>query len=126
AGILATVFGEAFDQGLKGISQDELTIGVEKILGSSLTLGLKATYRRLANAIEDRCDLDYNQPETNYSACGFVNPGSSGAMASGNIPGPDGYDAPFQVFTDTIPATPPAPRCYRGIELMWRDDVRQP
>jgi Carboxypeptidase regulatory-like domain/TonB-dependent Receptor Plug Domain len=119
----AGAFGNVVDQNLKGVSQDELTIGVETLLGSSLTLGLKATYRRLANAIEDRCDLDYNRPETNYSGCGSVNPGSSGAIASGNIPGWNGLDDGFQTYTDTIPATPPARRVYRGIELTARKDI---
>jgi hypothetical protein len=115
--------GPPVDPNLKGISQDELTIGVERLIGPSLTVGLKGTYRRLANAIEDRCDLDYNRPETNYSGCGIVNPGSSGAIASGNIPGWNGYDYGFQVFTDTIPATPPARRVYRGIELSARENL---
>jgi carboxypeptidase family protein/TonB-dependent receptor-like protein len=116
-------FGDPVDRNLKGISQDELTVGMERLLGSSLTIGLKGTYRRLANAIEDRCDLDYNRPETNYSGCGLVNPGSNGAIASGNIPGWTGLDPPFQEFTDTIPATPPARRLYRGIELTARKTI---
>src|SRR5262249_45854651 len=111
------------DPGLKGISQDELTIGVEKLLGTSFTLGLKATYRRLANAIEDRCDLDWNRPETNYAGCGITNPGSSGAIASGNIPGFNGLDEEFWEFTDTAPPTPAARRIYRGIELSARKDL---
>src|SRR5262249_6530062 len=75
AGISEGDYRTPVDPGLKGISQDELTIGVEKLLGTSFTLGLKATYRRLANTIEDRCDLDWNRPETNYSGCGITNPG---------------------------------------------------
>ena len=53
--------GDPVDPGLKGIFQDELTLGVEKLFGSSLTLGLKGTYRRLGEAIEDRCDLDFSR-----------------------------------------------------------------
>ena len=56
--------GEPVDAGLHGIYQDEYTIGVERLLDPTFTLGLKATYRRLGNAIEDRCDLDYNSPES--------------------------------------------------------------
>src|SRR5262249_15233023 len=69
---------------------------------------------------EDRCDLDYNRPETNYSGCGIANPGSNGTIASGNIPGHAGLDGDFDRYTETIPAMPPTRRIYRGIELVAR------
>ncbi len=79
-------FGEPSDPGIKGIAQDELTLGVEKTLsGGTLTLGLKGTYRSLANAIEDRCDLDYNAADNDYSTCGLMNPGSDGRFAHGDF-----------------------------------------
>ena len=111
---------EPVDSGLKGISQDELTLGVEKVLASSFSVGFKGTYRRLANAIEDRCDLDYNSPETSFSGCGIVNPGSNGRFARGAVPGCNWLDGDFNQCTDTIPATPPARRIYRGIEVLAR------
>jgi len=111
---------EPVDPGLKGISQDELTLGVEKALGSSFSVGVKGTYRRLANAIEDRCDLDYNSPETNFNGCGIVNPGSNGRFARGDVPGCNWLDGDFNQCTDTIPATPSARRVYRGIEILAR------
>ncbi len=117
-------FGDPVDAGLRGIYQDEYTVGVERTLGSDLSLGIKATYRRLGNAIEDRCDLDYNRPETNYSSCGVMNPGSGGKIARGDIPGCNGLFSAesFDSYqcTDTIPPTPPARRLYRGIELLGR------
>ena len=79
-------FGEPVDAGLKGISQDELTLGVEKTLGGTLSLGLKATYRSPASAIEDRCDLDYNSPESNGSTCAIMNPGSDGPIRPRRLP----------------------------------------
>ena len=60
--------------------QDELTVGIERLLGPTLTVGLKGTYRTLRNVLEDRCDLDYNSPETDFSLCGLMNPGSSGEI----------------------------------------------
>ena len=49
---------------MRGIYQDELTIGVERLLDPTFSVGLRATYRRLDSAIEDRCDAD------NYSESG--------------------------------------------------------
>ena len=106
------------DKGIRAMSQDELTVGVERLLDPTLTVGLKGTYRRLNDVIEDRCDL-YPTPETDFSSCGIMNPGSSGTIAQGNLPGCDGVSQ----CTPTIPATPPASRIYRGIEFMVRKVV---
>ena len=107
------------DAGLEGIYQDELSLGLERQLDPTLSVGLTATYRRLGNAIEDRCDLDGEREETNYNTCAIVNPGSDGRIARGDIPWCTGLDDDHQCF-DSGPATPPARRVYRGIELIAR------
>ena len=104
---------------------DELTVGVERLLMPTLTVGVKGTYRSLGSTLEDRCDFDYNSPETNYSSCAIINPGSNGKFASGDVPTCDGlYDAPegSQCFP-TGPASPAVKRYYRGIELFARQSV---
>ena len=126
--------GEPVDTGLKGISQDELTFGVEKTLaGGTLSFELKATYRNLANAIEDRCDLDYVAPESKGSTCALMNPGSNGRFARGDFHYCTGLDdfnnCTFDPETDTLlsPATPmpEARRIYRGIEILARKAFSQ-
>ena len=81
------------DTGFKGIYQDEYTIGLERLLSPTFSVGVKATYRRLGSAIEDRCDLDYTRPETNFNSCAIMNPGSNGRFARGDVPGCNGLDA---------------------------------
>jgi hypothetical protein len=98
-------------------------VGVERILAPGFSVALKGTYRRLGRVIEDRCDLDYSRPETNYNTCGIMNPGSKGPIAHGDIPGCNGLDDEYYECTDTIPATPAARRLYRGIEVMARKSV---
>jgi hypothetical protein len=120
------VFGEPVDAGMKGISQEELTLGVEKTLeGGTLSLGLKATYRTLSSAIEDRCDLDYSAPENNSSTCAMMNPGSNGPIARGDFHYCTGLDAEFNNCNTRVslygaPPIPKAKRIYRGIELLLR------
>ena len=91
----------------------------------TLTVGLKGTYRALNSTLEDRCDFDYTSPETNYSGCALINPGSNGKFASGDVPTCDGlYDAPegSQCFPRG-PASPEVKRIYRGLELFARQTV---
>ncbi len=116
-------FAEPLDPDVKGISQDELTLGVENVVGGSLSLGFKATYRRLGNAIEDRCDLDPERPETEFNQCALMNPGSNGRVARGDVPGCNWLDGDFLECSDTIPAAPPARRVYRGVELLARKSL---
>lgn len=118
-------FGTPVDEGLKGIYQDEYTAGAERLLSPTLSVGIEATYRRLGNVIEDRCDLDVDRPETSYSYCGLMNPGSNGRIARGNIPGCNGLDGDFYECFDTIPPVPPARRLYRGIEVLVRKSVSE-
>jgi len=118
-------FSEPVDSGLKGIYQDEYTLGVERLLDPSFSVALKATYRSLGRAIEDRCDLDYNRPETGFNSCGIMNPGSGGQIARGDIPGCNGLEDVFLECTETIPPTPQARRLYRGIEILARKSVSE-
>lgn len=117
------------DQGLHAIYQDELTLGVEKALGS-LTVALKATYRRLGNAIEDRCDLDNVQNDG--SACAVLNPGSSDPYSRGDFYSCTALDAPYDNCTGDpstdvpvygAPPVPHARRLYRGIEVLARQSI---
>ncbi len=76
-------FGMPVDAGLKNYSQDELTVGVEKLLNPSWTLGLKGTYRSLHNAMEDRCDFDYTRRH-GLQPLLLINPGSDAKFAQGD------------------------------------------
>jgi hypothetical protein len=120
----AGAYGHLVDPNMRGWYQDEATLGVERLITPTLTVGLKGTYRKLRNVIEDRCDLDYNSPETDYTFCGLVNPGSSEPIASGNIPTCNGLDYPYyECGIDPGPASPSVSRIYRGIELMARQQI---
>jgi len=112
--------GGQVDRGLKAIYQDEWTLGVERLLDSTFSVGVKGTYRRLGRAIEDRCDLDFTQRENNFSGCAFVNLGSDGRYARGDFVGCNGLDDPFYRCQQGAPPTPDARRVYRGIELLAR------
>jgi hypothetical protein len=122
--------GEPVDTGLRGISLDELSIGIEKLIGGSLTLGLKATYRRLNHAIEDRCDLDYTAPENNGNTCALTDGGSTGRYARGDFHYCQGLDYPLDNCNTLMPyplygaaPMPVARRIYRGVELMARHSL---
>ena len=111
------------DENLKGGFQDELTVGIEKLLGPTFVVTLKGTYRRLGRVIEDRCDLDHERPETSFSQCAIVNPGSNGRFARGQVPGCIYLDDPFTECGETIPATPRARRLFRGVEVSSRKSI---
>ena len=114
-------FTEPVDNNLKGIYQDEYTIGVEHLLDPTLSVGLKGTYRTLGRAIEDRCDLDYTSAINNFNSCGIMNPGSGELYASGNFPGCSGLDGePHPCEFASVPAVGEAKRIYRGIEVTGR------
>jgi hypothetical protein len=120
--------GMPVDANLNGFSQDELTVGVERLLSPTLTLGLKGTYRSLRNAIEDRCDFDYNSADTDYSVCALINPGSEEKFAHADVPTCSRLDQFDNCIQDppiprTGPPSPPARRIYRGIEVMARKTV---
>ena len=111
------------DAGLKGFSQDEFLLGLERVLGPGLTVGVKGTYRSLKNAISLRADFDYTSPLTNYSSYAVINPGSNGRFASGAVPTCNGLDDPYYQCSPTGPASPPARRLYRGIEVVARQSL---
>jgi Carboxypeptidase regulatory-like domain/TonB-dependent Receptor Plug Domain len=115
-------FGSPVDSAIVAPYQDELTVGVERSFGSSLTVGLKGTYRRLGGAIETRCDLEPGE-ETSGSNCAIITPGSDGRFASGDYPTCNGYNEPWDACAEPGTATPPAKRVYRGIELLARQTV---
>jgi outer membrane receptor protein involved in Fe transport len=100
--------GTPADPHLREAYQDELTFGVERLLDPSFVVGVKATYRRLGGAIEDRCDF---VDSDGNPLCAIVNPGSGEPYARGDAPlSPDSPGG----------ATPPARRLWRGIELVAR------
>jgi len=116
--------GEPVDPGTKAAYQDEYTIGVEKALDPTLSLGLKGTYRTLGRTVEDRCDLDYTSPLTQFNSCALFNPGGSGPAARGDLPGANGSANPTdpqggQHGVD-IPPIGDAKRIFRGVELVAR------
>ncbi len=116
---------------VKAAYQDELTIGIEKALDPTLSIGLKGTYRTLGRTIEDRCDLNYNDPLSNGSTCALFNPGSDGLSASGGITSCNGTGNPTDPTAGQgcddehqpgLPGVPvgDAKRIFRGIELVAR------
>jgi hypothetical protein len=107
---------------LKASYQDEATIGIEKAIDPTLSIGLKGTYRTLGRTIEDRCDLDSSVAP---SSCALSNPGSDGQGASGALPTCNGSANPTDPTAGEC-APPPgavmgdAKRIFRGIELVAR------
>jgi hypothetical protein len=131
ARIVGNALSEPVDVGLKGIYQDEYTIGVERLLDPTFSVALKGTYRTLGRAIEDRCDLDYFQES---SSCAIVNPGSNGKYARGDFYSCTGLDFPYDNCTDDrstdravfgAAPTPEARRIYRGIEILGRSSLSE-
>jgi outer membrane receptor protein involved in Fe transport len=115
-------FNEPIDENIHGMYQDEFTIGVEKALAPTFSVEIKGMYRRLGNAIDDRCDLDYSAPVNLGNSCANINPGGDGLWASGNFPWYDGYS--LGGFHDApAPQSPRAKRLYRAIQLSARKTV---
>ncbi len=111
------------DAGLRYPSQDEVLLGIERMIGPNLTVGLKGTYRRLNDVLTYRSDLDYTDPLTGYSSYAVVNPGSGERFARGDVPTCNGLDDPYWACSPTGPAMPEASRIYRGIELVARQAI---
>ena len=116
--------GLPIDQGLKAPYQDELTVGIEKALDPTFSIGLKGTYRTLGRAIEDRGDLDYNDPLSRGVGYALINPGSNGLFASGRIATCNYSENPFDPTAGRcgLPGVPAvaARRLFRGLELTAR------
>lgn len=86
-------YGQAKDyktvaaQNMEPNSQDELTLGIEKALSDSLTVGGRVTYRKLVATIDDLCDYrpfqayadKHGIDTTNWAGfgCASFNPGKS-------------------------------------------------
>ena len=110
-------FGTVVDSGIQEMHQNEYTVGAERLVDPTLTIGAKATYRRLANAVEDRCDFT-------DAGCVVINPGSDGQYARGDAAAWSGIDGTEDVVSPSGPASPPARRIYKGIELLARKSFR--
>ncbi len=82
----------ACQSNLKGIYQDEYTLGFDKALDPTFAVGVKGTYRHYGRAIEDRCDLDSSFSEANQNTCVIFNPGSDGPFGTGDFHGCQGPD----------------------------------
>jgi hypothetical protein len=121
------VFAEPHDANLKGIYQEEVTLGLEKLIDPTFSIGLKGEYRRFGRAIEDRCDGDPSAPDTAGNSCAITNPGGSGLFSSGNFTGCTGLDGNAQQCginpINSIlgrSSAPAARRLYRGLEVVAR------
>ncbi len=121
--------GEPVEVGLKASYQDELTVGVEKALDPTLSVGIKGTYRTLGRTVEDRCDLDYNDPLALGSTCGIFNPGADRPIANGIIKTCNTSANPTDPDSGLcdLPGVPvgDAKRIFRGIELTARKAFSQ-
>src|SRR5262249_4167025 len=106
--------------------QDEITLGIERQIGATLTIGARGTYRRLGTALEDRCDFDYGTSADgtwNGTYCAVVNPGSDGAYASGPVPPCSGDAADTDCVSTQGTPSPAARRTYKGIEILARENL---
>jgi hypothetical protein len=106
-------WGTSVDSGLQEMYQDEYTVGAERQLGPTLTVGVKGTYRRLGGAVEDRCDFV-------DEGCVVINPGSDGRFARGDAAAWSGIDGTEDIVSPSGPVSPPARRTYKGIEILAR------
>ena len=132
-GSVVTPFGEEpRDNNLKGMYQDEVTVGIEKALTPTFVVGLKGTYQRLGRVLEDRCDIDYLNPAYEGQPCAIINPGSSEKFARGDFPcnnftneRPDASQ--FDPLCNENGGQPiaNAARLYRGIELTAQQSFQQ-
>jgi outer membrane receptor protein involved in Fe transport len=121
------IFAEPHDDNLKGIYQDQFSVGFEMLLDPTFSVGIKGEYRRFGRAVEDRCDADSSAPENNGNTCVIANPGGTGQFASGDFTGCNGLDGnAYECGINPISALLPqgtiqrARRLYRGIELLAR------
>lgn len=74
-------------QDLKPNSQDELTLGIEKALSDSLTVGGRVTYRKLVATIDDLCDY---RPFTQYAIDHGITDANGNPFEVGVNPAPFG------------------------------------
>jgi outer membrane receptor protein involved in Fe transport len=124
------IFAEPHDAGMKGIYQDEFSVGFETLLDPTFSVGIKGEYRRFGRAVEDRCDADSSAPENNGNTCVITNPGGTGQFATGTFTGCNGldgnaYECGIKPINSLLPegTITRARRLYRGIELVARKTV---
>ena len=124
---VGSLAGEPVDAGIKAAYQDEFTIGLEKAVDPTLSVGVKGTYRSLGRTVEDRCDLNPNGPTGN--SCALMNPGATGPDnpgATGQFGSCNSSNNPTDpnagICTDPGQGTsiPKAKRIFKGIELVVR------
>lgn len=124
---VGTVAGEPVDVGIKQAYQDEVTIGLEKAIDPTFSLGAQFTYRTLGRTIEDRCDLDPSDPASLGSSCSIMNPGGSGPGASGQVQTCNTSSNPTDPQSGLcgLPgvAESPAKRIYSGFQLTARKRI---
>jgi hypothetical protein len=124
---VGSVEGEPIDAGMKAAYQDEFTIGLEKAIDPTFSVGAKFTYRKLGRTIEDRCDLDASDPLNNFNSCALFNPGGSGPAASGVIPTCNNTGNPYDETAGecTSPGVKvgDATRKFQGFELVARKRI---
>jgi outer membrane receptor protein involved in Fe transport len=124
-------FEEPVQDDIKGIYQDEITLGFDKALDPTMSVGIRYTYRNLGRTIEDRCDIDYEDPAANYNTCVIFNPGSDHPFATGEgIGGCTGADYADSDPDDSctgdkvpLPSIPDAKRKYHGLELVAKKQI---
>ena len=115
------------DAGMKAAYQDEFTIGVDKAIDSTFTLGAKYIYRTLGRTIENLYDIDPSDPATGNRYGAIFNPGGSGPAASGQYLSCNWSENPTDPAAGIcgLPGVPsgPARRLFRGLEVMARKQV---
>ena len=124
------IFAEPHDANLKGIYQNQFSLGFEVLIDPTFSIGIKGEYRSFRRAVEDRCDADSSAPENNGNTCVIANPGGDGQFASGNFTGCNGLDGDaYECGINPINSLLPqgtilnARRLYRGIELLARKTI---
>jgi len=124
---VGSVAGEPIDAGLKASYQDEFTIGVDKAISPTFSLGAKFTYRNLGRTIEDRCDLDASDPANGFNSCAIFNPGGDGPAASGQIATCNNTGNPYDPTAGECSspgvAVGDAKRKFQGFELVARKRI---
>ena len=128
---IGSVAGEPTDPGIKASYQDEFTIGVEKAIDPTLSVGIKGTYRSLGRTVEDRCDLNYTP--TDRQLLRAHEPGRDRHRQPGRdrplrlllrLGQPDRPELDQPARTARAPArarrSRPAKRIFKGIELVVR------
>ena len=113
------------DPGVRGWYQDELTVGIERLLGPTLTVGLKGTYRTLAKRPRRSLRPRLHQSRDRLQLLRAHEPGlERDDSRAGTFPTCNGLDGDsYECGIDPGPATPPVSRIYRGIELFARKSL---